>query len=318
LTPAPLSPAPQVTILKFDSPNLLNYIYIDLSCINSTDELGVAIRNLEMRQLFKLPSTEIIVHPNISGTYMDLITNTTYNGSIFLSNTALLFASIITAKIQSPINFNIKLLSLIDAEPEVLINIPYSHIVSVKKQPPLSGKRLTAISLSGYLVISTKFSKEYSFTFSSVKIRDTVSDNILSVMKQTGIDFNEDLVIGQRNGVPVAHSAPIQKRLSKASATSLTPEAELGYTIRSSLETIEGLNGAKISEYFIAPLKYVFNPPENIDEKELNPWSNYFRVNGKSISQAIIFTDIRQMLVETCGIPSNFRGDFWYNTISRF
>ncbi|KAJ3283578.1 hypothetical protein HK104_010324 [Borealophlyctis nickersoniae] len=191
------------------SPSLLHYSHLSTSSINSLEDLDTQNKNIEFRNLFRLPYTETVVSEESPCYFYNRATSTTYTGNIYLSQNFLNFASLSTAAAAaaaptaSEPSMSTSMLFDSSQEPTLVFVIPYPHIVSVKKQPPTAlpaaGKILT-FSLSGYLVVFTKNRQELWLSFGNVKSRDKVSDMLLTRMKQVDWHFDDDFVIGGRNG----------------------------------------------------------------------------------------------------------------------
>ncbi|KAJ3026290.1 hypothetical protein HDV00_012031 [Rhizophlyctis rosea] len=185
---------------------LLRYSHISTASINSLDDLDTQNRNIEFRNLFRLPFHETITAEESPCYFYHRTTTASHSGNIYLSQNFLNFASLsATAAPASSGNLSISTSMLFDStlEPTLIFVIPYPHIVSVKKQPPTAlptAGKLSNLSLSGYLQIFTKTGQEFWLSFGSVKSRDKFSDVLLQRMKQVDWRFDDDVIIGQRNG----------------------------------------------------------------------------------------------------------------------
>jgi hypothetical protein len=184
-------------------------------------------------------------------------------------------------------------------DPVVLFTIPYAHIVSIKKQPPtalpLSGA-LASFSLSGYLVISSKNKVEIWISFASIKSRDKVSDDLFQKIKSVDWKFDDDIMIGMRNG-----GDSMRKRTSSRSLSEVAVADEL--------KSPSGVN-------IILPngLKYQFPWGEingQGDPETEKVWEAYFTTAGRDVCMIKDLPALRMLLLQTFGVPDRFRGDFW-------
>ncbi|KAJ3185979.1 TBC1 domain member 8B [Gaertneriomyces sp. JEL0708] len=210
--PPTKQPEPAVGDQPLTAPSIdvpLRYGHIPVASIRSVEELAVMVKNVEFRSLFKLPPSETVVMDESPCYYFHTVSSTSFTGKLYLSENYTLFVGLSPATGTSPsqgsVNTTAPMSALFDSpqDPTLVIVLPYSHIVSVKKQPPtalpVSGK-LSAFSLSGYLVMANKNKQEFWLSFGSAKSRDKVAELLLQRMKQVDFQLDDDLLIGDRNG----------------------------------------------------------------------------------------------------------------------
>ncbi|KAJ1562253.1 hypothetical protein HK096_000513, partial [Nowakowskiella sp. JEL0078] len=353
--------------------SLLNYAQIITAKINTIDELNQQIRHVEFRNLFRLPLSETISLEEIPCYIWNKTNCSSATGNLYLSQNFVNYASLasgsssiislsvspsVTNQVASDIpNVTISpgLSMLFDSpqEPTVVFAIPYPHIVSVMKQPPTAlsstmGK-LQAISLSGFLVISTKSRQEFWLSFGTTKSRDRVVDVLLAKMKQVDWRFDDDVNVGIRNGGPILSSSPstsfspsFNRRSTQMSSPNDSFEDDLnlaGLGLDRSLDSsykahIHAVGGISTQIMQIG-LKFLFET-ENLvpgshnsgspkrangdSEFLLNKtqksageiaWQEYLDVNGKDVCMTKDLKSLREMLMKIDGIPSKLRGDLW-------
>ncbi|KAJ3173298.1 hypothetical protein HDU87_007671 [Geranomyces variabilis] len=191
--------------------SLVRYAAVSAATIKTIAELDVQIRNLEFRQLFRLPFAENVVLEEAPVYYYHKVAAASFTGRLFLSPNFLNFIGLGPAggpggasgpaAVALATTAAMSLSMLFDAptDPSLVMVLPYPHIVSVKKQPPTAlpaAGKLSAFSLSGYLVLSTKNKQESWLSFANVKSRDRVADMLLQRMKQVDFQFDDDIIIG--------------------------------------------------------------------------------------------------------------------------
>lgn len=156
---------------------------------------------MEFRNVFRLSFQErICMEESPCHYYLDPLFLT---GNLYLSQNFLCFASLGNTGVTNAANTTTtSLLFESQADPVFVFCIPYAHIVSVQKQPPtaLTSATKLAISLSGYVVICTKNKMNFWLSFSNSKNRDRVCEEVFSKIKTVDWKFDEDMVIGGRNG----------------------------------------------------------------------------------------------------------------------
>ncbi|KAJ3035820.1 TBC1 domain member 9, partial [Rhizophlyctis rosea] len=184
----------------------LRYSHISTASINALEDLDNQNKNIEFRNLFRLPVQETITSEESPCYFYHRTTTAVHLGNIYLSQNFLNFASLTgTPAAATTSGWDVSTSMLFDSsqEPVLVFVIPYPHIVSVKKQPPTAlptAGKLSNFSLSGYVQIFTKTGQEYWLSFGNVKSRDKFSDLLLQRMKQVDWRFDDDVVIGARNG----------------------------------------------------------------------------------------------------------------------
>lgn len=251
------------------------YSHIKIGLIRSLADLNMQIRQLEFRNLFRLAYEEAILTEEANVYYFSKIEgaggSTSVMGNLYLSQSFLNFASVPPSSNTSTGSTSLLFDSVEDVA--MLYSIPYSHIVSVQKHPPTklasSGK---LVSLSGYLVVSTKNRAEFWLSFSNVKARDRLSELILSRIKTVDWKFDGDLIIGGRNGPLYA---------SKSDPT------------RSGLSFLYGSKTDRVGDISVVL------------------WASYFELYGKDVCIVKDLPRLRNLLLKTHGVPDLFRGDFW-------
>ncbi|KAJ3153650.1 hypothetical protein HDU86_005148 [Geranomyces michiganensis] len=213
---------------------LVRYASIPAATVKTIAELDVQIRNLELRQLFRLPFAETVVLEEAPVYYYHKAAAASFTGRLFLSPNFFNFIGLgpaggpggasgpAAAALAATAALSLSMLFDAPTDPSLVMVLPYPHIVSVKKQPPTAlpaAGKLSAFSLSGYLVLSTKNKQESWLSFANVKSRDRVADMLLQRMKQVDFQFDDDIIIG--GGGSVAGAA----RSSVAGAGAASPAA---------------------------------------------------------------------------------------------
>ncbi|KAJ3134127.1 hypothetical protein HDU90_005223 [Geranomyces variabilis] len=191
--------------------SLVRYAAVSAATIKTIAELDVQTRNLEFRQLFRLPFAENVVLEEAPVYYYHKAAATSFTGRLFLSPNFFNFIGLgpaggpggasgpAAAALAATAAMSLSLLFDSPSDPSLIMVLPYPHIVSVKKQPPTAlpaAGKLSAFSLSGYLVLSTKNKQESWLSFANVKSRDRVADMLLQRMKQVDFQFDDDIIIG--------------------------------------------------------------------------------------------------------------------------
>ncbi|KAJ3103972.1 TBC1 domain member 8B [Phlyctochytrium planicorne] len=151
-----------------------NASFVSVEEIFNSEDVDLQLKNIEFRYLFRLPAVQSVVSAVGAS-----ITGGGGSNSLLFPEAA-------------------------NPDPIFSLAIPFSQIVSVKKQPPTAlppeAGRISSINLSGYLVISTRSKKEYWISFTSIKGRDRATEEVLNRMKSVDWRFEEELTIGTRNG----------------------------------------------------------------------------------------------------------------------
>jgi hypothetical protein len=284
------------------------YSHIKTATVFTLADLDGQTRNMEFRNLFRLSSKDTIVMEELNCHFYQKYSGSFCLGHLYLSENFLNYATVSADVNQSGNTASMMLLDC-SGDPSLLFVIPYSHIVSVQKQPPtalaFSNAKL-AISLSGYLVISTKNKVEFWLSFSSAKSRDRVSTDLLQRIKTVGWKFDDDFIIGKRNSPP-----EFEQRSSSPSKSSSRSRLSMK-------SSFEDLNGGT-EEILTMGLKFV-NPIigkdgseeiERTTQSNLNLWTEYFETRGKDVCIVKDIKAIKNLLATTNGVPDLYRGDFW-------
>ncbi|KAJ3330223.1 hypothetical protein HDU76_006176 [Blyttiomyces sp. JEL0837] len=190
-----------------NSASLLHYAHITTASILTVEDLDAQLRNIEFRNLFRLPYNETIVLDESPAYFWYRPNSSSYTGYFYLSQNFLCFAGVsfqttLASPTQSaPGSGNAAGTSMLFFESvtaEVILTfvIPFAHIVSVKKQPPtaLASAKLSNLSLSGYLVITTRSKQEFWLSFATVKSRDKVSEITLNRLKTVDWSLDDDIM----------------------------------------------------------------------------------------------------------------------------
>ncbi|TPX64567.1 hypothetical protein SpCBS45565_g05797 [Spizellomyces sp. 'palustris'] len=200
---------------------LMRYAHISAATMNSIEDLDIQMKNLEFRQLFRLPFSDTIVLDEAPCYFYHRMTSANITGKLYLSQNFLNFVGLSPAGsggqiLGSTATSNSASMSTLfesPQDPTLILIIPYPHIVSVKKQPPTAlpaAGKISTFSLSGYLVLSTKSKQELWLSFNNVKSRDRVSEILLQRMKQVDFHFDDDFVVGERNGGFIRRGSTVQ------------------------------------------------------------------------------------------------------------
>ena len=320
-----------ITPVKAKASNLLanknpevRYSHIKTALVNSLSDLDDQVRNMEFRNVFRLSFQETISMEESPCHYYIASTNTFLTGNLYLSQNFLCFASNGGNGATSSNNSSAMTTSLLfegQIDPSFIFAIPYAHIVSVQKQPPtaLTSATKLAISLSGYIVISTKNKMNFWLSFSTSKSRDRLSDELFSKIKTVDWKFDEDMVIGGRNGPP---SHRYKERTSITFGTGLRTSSITSFHSSKSLEHIPSLSDLtgiattinnKTGLKFLTPI-IGRDGQEEIDQHshlDIRRWVDYFDRHGKDVCIIKEVKTLRDLLNSTRGLPDQFRGDFW-------
>ena len=300
---------------------VVRYSHIKTALVNSLPDLDEQIKNMEFRNVFRLSYQETITMEESPCHYYQTSTNSFTTGNLYISQNFLCFASLgANAATSSSSNsksiMSTSMLFESQADPSLVFVIPFAHIVSIQKQAPAALASVTklAFSLSGYLVLATKNKMNYWFSFTASKSRDRVSDELFSKIKTVDWKFDDDMVIGGRNGPPDVQrsrsnsSASVTAGLRKTSLTSLNE----GPT------TFSDLAGMNI-EINTMGLKFI-NPNigrdgnterDRFTQQDVLRWTEYFDSHGKDVCIIKETKILRELLNLTGGLPDQFRGDFW-------
>ncbi|KAJ3320070.1 hypothetical protein HDV06_005720 [Boothiomyces sp. JEL0866] len=285
---------------------IARYSHIKTAIVNSLPDLDDQIRNLEFRNLFRLSYQETITMEESPSHLFIKSTSSFVAGNLYLSQNFVNFCSIPPVMVNQPSSTSMLFDS--QSDPQTILVIPYAHIVSVKKQPPTaltSGLKLS-ISLSGYLVISTKNKMEIWFSFGNSKSRDRVTDELFARIKTVDWKFDDDMIIGGRNGPQSVDIKSRHRRTSSVSQTSIdSPQ-------------IADLDGTKL-HIQTTGLKFVFpqvgkKANSEIDrstQADVNKWSEYFEKFGRDVCIVKDVKMLQDMILSTNGVPDIYRGDFW-------
>ncbi|KAI8822174.1 rab-GTPase-TBC domain-containing protein [Fimicolochytrium jonesii] len=309
----------------------LRYAHMTAATIRTIDELDRQLRNLEFRQLFRLPLSETVLLEETSCNYHHKALSANVTGKLFLSRNFFNFVALAPLPSQP----NAAALSMLfdsPQDPTLFLIVPYPHIVSVKKLPPTalpSSGKITSFSLSGWLVLTTKSKQEMWMSFSNLKSRDRVSDILLQKMKQVDFHFDADFIIGERNGVSSKPAAVGPATPASSSPTTPSPMAAMFAASPGSsghldeyFQKVQGdpLTGGSVSGIKILKvgLKAIFDDsesegsyPQGIRPRGGTEWNGYFETNGKDVCMIKDMKALRELIIRTGGIPYQFRGDMW-------
>ncbi|KAH6573779.1 hypothetical protein BASA61_005347 [Batrachochytrium salamandrivorans] len=341
----PSGPTPHTVLAS--SHTVVRYSHIKTALVNSLFDLDNQNKNMEFRNLFRLSYHETITMDESPCYYFHKPSSTSYTGSLYLSQNFANFAAQSSSPtpastLSSVSSSSVSTSMLFDSsqDPNLVFVIPYPHIVSVKKQPatalPISGK-LLSFSLSGYLVISTKTRGEFWLAFSTSKVRDRVSETLLSRIRTVDWRFDDDVVIGGRNS-----NSPINTTLSTGMSSGVLGMAgpalvdPLSSTKNTSHTPIFPLSNGSRSPNLVMPLgntndngstmyplmtglKFLVPQTDRggrLSLQEDSPlyvarWTEYFDAYGRDVCIIKDMKAIRDLLISTDGIPERFRGDFW-------
>ncbi|KAJ3389031.1 TBC1 domain member 9, partial [Lobulomyces angularis] len=314
----------------------LLYSSITTLNINNMVDLDFQLKNNEFKNVFRLPGDEsIILEENPCHLYQKLSGNSV-TGTLFLAQDFICFSSAVTpvnAVIQNlpslpniygylgvqntlliPPATNLTSNSLLfenSLESVISFVIPLPHITSVTKQPPTAlntGLKINAFAISGYLVITTKNKFEYWLSFSSLKNRDKMSVDLLQKIKNVDFRFDNDVLIGEREG-KVLKEALLKKKENRFRSSSLNDSMDdVAFHSLTSKKKVE-------AEILQSPLRLKFgkDPPKvtlgNVNPNQL--WEEYLELSGKDVCIVKDFKKIRELILKTDGIPHHLRGDFW-------
>ncbi|KAL2911819.1 hypothetical protein HK105_208669 [Polyrhizophydium stewartii] len=347
---SPLPPhlmQPTSSMHSASSHMVVRYSHIKTALVNSLLDLDTQNKNMEFRNLFRLSYHETIAMEETPCYYFHKPSTTSHTGNLYLSQNFANFAAQSPAAAGAAAGANaaaaaaaassasISTSMLFDSphDPNVIFVIPYPHIVSIKKQPatalPVAGK-LLSFSLSGYLVVSTKNRGEFWLAFSSTKTRDRVSEILLSRIRTVDWRFDDDVVIGGRNGIaPAMPASP-----SPTTPGSGAPGSGQSPT---SFDVLRSSRSSSVVSLLLPPLadavvkqtpsqqplktglKFLVQHTErggspvlkDNDPLALSRWSEYFDTHGRDVCIVKDMRVLRDLLLRTQGVPERFRGDFW-------
>lgn len=300
------------------------YAHIDVSFIQSTDELEKQLKFLEFRKLLMLNINDIIIEEELSIHIYDKSRNNFLSGNIYLSRNAIHFLSTQSsnsASTQSKLSNQITpISSLLFESPSDCIyslTIPAFHIVSLKKsatQPTGIKGVASAFLFSGFLIVYTLSKSEIWFAFQSLKTRDKFYESLLSRIKTVGTQ-EEEFEIGSRNGSinysPNRSTIYLSPQKSHISLDTLRKEKS---DFENVMINIGNDEDGSVS-IFGTPLKFVFKsfytPEQIFNDPALPLWFDYFNGYGKDTCMIKNTKTIRDLIVKTCGVPTSLRGDFW-------
>lgn len=307
----PTSPSANPTLVKpYLDPPIVRYSHIKVALVDSLADLDDQTKQMEFRNLFRMSFSETITLEEPQCYYFSKTAGVSHQGKLYLSQNFVNFCSVATSGNTS----STSLLVETSQDAKILFTIPYSHIVAVQKQSPASllgsGK---ALSLSGYLVISTKNRYEFWMSFGNVKTRDGLSDALLSRIKTTEWNFDDDLILGARNGplfVPIQHLNERHGPLSPTLDGSSSAIANLVDSQSSKKDFKPLQTGLK---FLTAPIIQLGSPvnTQYSDQENIFKWAEYFESNGKDVCIVKDIPRLRELLFTTHGVPDLYRGDFW-------
>ncbi|KAI9095959.1 rab-GTPase-TBC domain-containing protein [Phlyctochytrium arcticum] len=328
--------------------------------IQSVEDLDSKLKNLEFQRLFRLPRLETIVLEEAPCHFYHKVTSNNTTGKLFLSQHYLNFVGlaqgtsagtsiISTASNPPPLT---SMLFESAQDPTLLLVVPYPHIVSVKKQAPTAlpaAGKLSTFSLSGYLVLFTKNRQELWLSFGNVKSRDRVADVLLQRMKQVDFNFDDDLIIGERNGgikqngpipdvgsppaTPSAATPSFTFRVAGANNSTGSLDEFIASNPDDSIFAQSIGNGVRLLQVGLGFLFGTFlgesalSPPiaarasdelESTEKSEPDSssdatvlWNEYLDGNGRDVCMVRDLRLMRDLLTRTNGLPVKIRGDMW-------
>ncbi|KAI8926099.1 hypothetical protein BC831DRAFT_458036 [Entophlyctis helioformis] len=311
--PAPHAAPVRDTVASASSSNtVVRYSHIKTALVNSLTDLDNQNRNLEFRNLFRLSYHETITMEESPCYY--------FTSPQFPASSSSATAAAAASAAATGSSVSISMLFDNAQDPNLVFVIPYSHIVSIKKQPatalPLSGK-LSSFSLSGYLPRS-------------------VSDILLSRIRTVDWRFDDDVVIGGRNGMTVAggHGASVAASPLSSPIYGDAPAATRSGSV-SSLYSGAAASPAISSSTYMSTYSYDGSAASNSTSgavggngsnaggriqtlrtglkrsASIARWSDYFDANGRDVCIVKDMRALRDLLLRTDGVPERFRGDFW-------
>lgn len=280
---------------NFEILPIQRYSHLLLSTVSNISDLYFQVKNLEFRRIFKLPVDEEIL--NEESCYFHSSVST--QGILYLSKSYIAFTSAPSAS-YSPTKSRIFDSSY---EPSLVFLIPYSHIVSITKQPP-TALQLTAFSLSGFLVITTKNKTEFWISFSSAKNRDRINDILFHKIKSIDWKFDDEFMLGTRNGNV--------RILSSSSGYNYTANVQQNLQDTEDLLPVEFIG---LSGIILCPLKIRFpihnQEWQHPEADSLYIWNNYLDTAGRDVCIVKDLPTLRNLIIQTYGVPNQLRGDFW-------
>lgn len=295
----------------------VRYSHIKTALVNSLPDLEEQVKNIEFRNLFRISAQESIISTEPSCQYYNKPTSSFLAGNLYLSQNFLNFAAVgsiaganrtATSTAVSHLSGTSTLFDT-DLDPALLFLIPYSHIVSLKKQAPSA---LTRISLSagGYLVISTKNKGEFWMSFSGSKVRDGVYDRLLMRIKSVEWKFDDDLLgIAASSSHMSGIAAVSRASTSSLSLPSLAQDSNAPASPSQPIALDLQMRGLK----FLNPLieRDGSAQLERYSQQNLNKWTEYFDLHGRDVCIVKDMKPLQDLIIYTSGLPDMYRGDFW-------
>ncbi|KAJ1566927.1 TBC1 domain member 9, partial [Cladochytrium tenue] len=213
----PIQPGRSSATNRNSTEPVRSYAHVLTASILTVEDLDNQLRNIEFRQVFKLPFHESIVLDESPCYFWNAATSTFLSGNFYISKNFCSFASTTyqptsIAPLSGSSSSSTSMLFFDSPNPDPIVSfvIPLSLIVSVKKQSsaalPAAG-RMSAFSISGYLVLSTRSRQEFWLSFGTVKARDNASDVVLSRMKSVDWRLDNELLSSLGAGSPAASPA---------------------------------------------------------------------------------------------------------------
>ncbi|KAI8916136.1 rab-GTPase-TBC domain-containing protein [Gorgonomyces haynaldii] len=283
---------------------IVRYSHIKTALVNSLPDLDDQIRQMEFRNVFRLSYQETITMEETPCYYVIKSNLQTHTGSLYLSQNFMNFCALgqpITPPIQTT-----SMLFDVSQDPNIVLTVPYSHLVSVQRQSPTS-LGLGKLASSGYLVVSTKNRYEFWLSFNNVKTRDRVCEILLNRIKTVDWNFDDDLIIGGRNG-------PLGVKEEKKRASVVLDGTHPGVN-----ELLSMPQKPPKQDLLQTGLKFLVEVRERdgslqslaVNDKTVIKWAEYFDTHGKDVSIVKDMKQLRDLLQTTSGVPDLYRGDFW-------
>ena len=308
-----------------ESKSGLLYSRITTLNMENIKQLESQLEFLEFKSIFRFPDSEIIEELESPSYWHQNQSSITLSGTLFLSSKFISFASssplssvaisslsthsnlhlLLDIPIGSLLTQSSILIStsmLFDSTSDVvsIFAIPYPHITSVTKPPATGLKIISSLNISGYILINTRNKLEYWISFSSLKTRDKLFSDLMNKIKSIGLDFDGNTVIGLRNGSETRDTTSVTKRTQNLN------DSFDEYSFSQAFNTDKDIKTVALR------LLFPHKPIDGLSTPTfISLWNEYMSTNGNDISMIKDLKRLRELIVKTCGIPNQFRGDLW-------